>query len=467
MSDSALSLTAHLIRRAGFGTTRGELEEYASRSYDDLVDELLDPASVPDVDEDVLQRYYPELTHKDSLQAWSGRWIYRMVNSRAPLRDKMALFWHQVFATAWHKSEHTPCMIDQIESFRRVGMSDLRTILLELSRDPGMVFWLDNCENFSAEPNENYGRELLEIFSMGVGNYTEQDLKMAARAFTGWTFAQPIPLYPYGHYEPEFKYVEEEHDGAVKTFLGETGRFDGEDILDIIVRQPATARFIARHLYNFFVADEAQVPAWGVEPPNDPDAIETLAQAYFDSGGDIREMLRVLFKSDFFKEARFKRVKNPAELIAGTIKLVGTHRFPEPGLTDLVQASTVMGQELMNPPTVEGWHTGREWVNGGTLNARVNFAVDQVGDVSKPGIQEIVSRLQDVGSPLSPDDFVDRCIELAGPLEVGDETRASLVRHAAAAGELRFDTEDERKASAERVARILQLIVAVPEYQMA
>ena len=225
MSDSALSLTAHLIRRAGFGTTRGELEEYASRSYDDLVDELLDPASVPDVDEDVLQRYYPELTHKDSLQAWSGRWIYRMVNSRAPLRDKMALFWHQVFATAWHKSEHTPCMIDQIESFRRVGMSDLRTILLELSRDPGMVFWLDNCENFSAEPNENYGRELLELFSMGVGNYTEQDLKMAARAFTGWTFAQPIPLYPYGHYEPEFKYVEEEHDGAVKTFLGETGRF--------------------------------------------------------------------------------------------------------------------------------------------------------------------------------------------------------------------------------------------------
>ena len=182
------------MRRAGFGASRAELEEYASKGYDAVVNELLHPESVPDFDEDVLKRYYPELTHLDSLPVWAGRWVYRMVNSRRPLVEKMALFWHHIFATAWHKSEHTPAMIAQIETFRDVGLSDLATILRALSRDPAMMYWLDNCENHRTQPNENYGRELLELFSMGVGSYTEDDVKTAARAFTGWTFEQPIPL---------------------------------------------------------------------------------------------------------------------------------------------------------------------------------------------------------------------------------------------------------------------------------
>ena len=431
------------------------------------MEDLLHPERFPDIEEDVLRRYNPELTYQDSLAPWAGHWIYRMVNSKAPLQEKIALFWHQVFATGWYKGEHTPSSIAQIEGFRRHGMSDLRTILLDLSKDPAMNYWLDNCENHNGQPNENYGRELLELFSMGVGNYTEQDIKMAARAFTGWTFTQPIPLYPFGYYSSEFEYREEDHDDSVKTFLGETGRFNGEDIIDIIVKQPATARFISRHLYNFFVADEPQVPAWELEPPQDPDAINSLVETYVESGGEIRAMLRTLFNSEFFKRARYKKVKSPAEVVVGTIKLAGTHRFPEQGLIELNTATTVMGQELMNPPTVEGWHTGKEWIDGGTLNERVNFAVNQVGDATKPGIQDIIARLGSQSGPLSPEAFVDRCLDLAGSLEVGGETREGLIRYASSAGELRLDTEVEREKSAARVTRMLQLIVAAREYQFA
>ena len=248
MVDTDLALMAHLLRRAGFGATRDELEAYAARGYDAVVDDLLQPERSPDIEEDLVQRYFPQLTHEEHLNAWTAYWIYRMINSRRPLEEKMTLFWHGVFATGWDKSEHTPTSIAQIDTFRRVALSDLRTILLELSRDPAMIYWLDNCENHWDAPNENYGRELMELFSMGLGNYTEQDIKAAARAFTGWTFRQPIPIYPFGHYHAVFEYRPEDHDDSVKTFLGETGRLGGEDIIDIIVRQPATPRFIARHL---------------------------------------------------------------------------------------------------------------------------------------------------------------------------------------------------------------------------
>ena len=468
MSGNDIALIAHLMRRAGFGATRAELEELASKDYEAVVEDLLHPERFREVEEDVLRRYYLELTYLDSLPAWTARWMYRMINSQRPLEEKMSLFWHHVFATGWYKSEHSPTMIQQIEMFHRVGLSDARTILVELARDPAMNYWLDNCENHSDQPNENWGRELLELFSMGVGHYTEDDIKNASRAFTGWTFTQPIPLYPFGHYPSRFEYVPEDHDGSEKTFLGESGPFNGEDIIDIIVKQSATARFISRHMYNFFVADEPQVPSWELEPPQDPEALEILMTAYFDSKGDMRSILRVLFNSDFFKNARFRKVKNPVELVAGTIKLVGTHRFPDDGLTQLGEAPTVMGQQLMNPPTVEGWHTGKEWIDGGTLNERVNFAVNQLNDVNKPGIQDIISRLRSSnGDSLLPEEFVDQCLDLVGPIEVGDKTHDGLLRYANSCGELRFDTETGQAKSSTRIRRMLQLIVASREYQFA
>ena len=465
MPTTDLALIAHLMRRAGFGATRAELEGYARQSYEDIVEDLLHPERFPEVADDIVIRYWLELNNPDSVEPWNTRWLYRMVNTERPLEEKMALFWHHVFATSVGKSEHGPSSKAQIDLFRRNAVSDMRTILVDLAKDPAMIHWLDNSENHSDQPNENWGRELLELFSMGVGNYTEDDIKMASRAFTGWTFIQPIPLDPYGRYPSEFIYREDDHDDSEKTFLGETGRFNGEDIIDIIVRQPATARFISRHLYNFFVADEPQVPSWNDVPPRDPDAIEALCNAYFESDGDVRVMLRVLFNSDFFKDARFAKVKSPAELVAGTIKLAGTHTFPEPSLHAAPSAAGLMGQHLMTPPTVEGWHTGREWIDCGTLAERVNFAVNELGDQSLPGIQAIADRLASEERLLTPDEFVDHTLDLVGPITVESHTREALLDYANSGGDLRFDTDSARGESSARVARMVQFIVASVDYQ--
>ena len=456
MQESDFALIAHLMRRAGFGATRDELELLSSRSYEAVVEDLLHPERFPDIDEDVAVRYFGRFGSKN-------QWIYRMVNSRRPLEEKIALFWHHVFATANTKASY---VADQIDMFRGNGLSDIKTILTDLSRDPSMIFWLDNNENLKGQPNENYGRELLELFSMGVGNYTEDDIKSAARAFTGWTITQPIPEYPTNQTRSDFVYREELHDNGSKTFLGHSGNLNGEQIIEIIVVQEATAKFIARHLYNFFVADEPQVPAWQLEPPQDQDAIDALVETYVDTGGEVRAMMRVLFNSDFFKEARFKRVKSPAELVAGVVKLVGTHRFPHPGIGAYADAAMAMGQELMNPPTVEGWHTGREWIDGGAMTERINFAVKELGDLAKPGVAAIVDRLGE-GSPLQPEEFVDRCLDLMGPLPVEDVTKTALLEHACSGGPLSFDTDSDREASTARAVRMLQLIVSTAEFQFA
>src|SRR2546421_264420 len=162
MADDRIALMAHLLRRAGFGAARDELEAYAARPYDQVVEGLVNPERFPELEEDVLARYYPHLTNQDNQQTWNARWFWRMINTQRPLEEKMALFWHHVFATGWTKSEHTPTMVDHVEMFRRDGLGNLRTLLLDLSHDPAMIYWLDNCENHGQAINENYGRELLE-----------------------------------------------------------------------------------------------------------------------------------------------------------------------------------------------------------------------------------------------------------------------------------------------------------------
>ena len=467
MADERVALAAHLMRRVGVGASRDELEALAARPYQEVVDELLAPNDEPPPDMDTLDRYYPTSFSPDTPMMWASRWIYSLANSKNPLREKMALFWHHVFATGWFKSEHAPALVAQIDTFRANGLNNLREILLDLSRDPAMIHWLDNSENHAHAVNENYGRELLELFSIGIGTYTETDVKMAARAFTGWTFEQPIPLYPYGGYGSKFAYDPDDHDDSEKTFLGHTGNLNGEDIIDIIVQQEACARFISRHLYNFFVADEPQVPAWSVTPPQDQDAIDELVASYQQSDADLRAVMRTLLNSDFFKAARFKHVKSPTEFVGGAIKLAGAPTFPDPSVARLGDAAMVMGQKLMDPPSVEGWHTGKEWVDGGTLTERVNFAVEQMLDTSKPGVQSIVKRIGASGEPVAPADFVERCLDLTGPIEASEETKQTLQEFAESEGALTFGSEDERSESEARIGRMLQLIVASPEYQFA
>jgi uncharacterized protein (DUF1800 family) len=331
-----------------------------------------------------------------------------------------------------------------------------------------MIFHLDNCMSHKGAINENYGRELLELFSMGVGmdgkpNYSEDDVKACARAFTGWTISTPIPRYPYGVYTARFIYHPEDHDDGEKTFLGETGNWDGEDIVNIIAKQPATARFLSRHLYNFFIADDVQVPAWQNTPPRDPETIKLLEDEYFRSNYEVRSMLRVLFNSDAFKNARFAKVKSPVEAVIGTTRLVEDFSAPKPGVPALVAEMRYMGQDLANPPTVEGWHTGQEWIDSGTLVERINFTADQLGNIKLPGIRAIIDRLGAEGPTLTPERLVDGCLELLGHYELAEDTRSMLVEHAQRGGELHTGTED----FAHRVGQMLQLIASTQEYLFA
>jgi uncharacterized protein (DUF1800 family) len=299
---------------------------------------------------------------------------------------------------------------------------------------------------------------------MGVGNYTETDVRECSRAFTGWTILPKLPRGPIGRHDWFFEYREEDHDDSQKTFLGVTGNLNGEDIIRIICEQPATSRFVARHLYNFFVADEAQVPAWSVTPPRDPAAIDLLSTTLVQSHYDIRSTLRVLFHSDFFKNARFARLKSPAEVVVSTLRLVGGSAFPAPGIGNLSRQAGYMGQDLLNPPSVEGWHTGVEWINSGSLMQRVNFTAELVGDVSRPGIKAIVDRLQAQGTQTTAE-VVDSCLDLLGPLEVSEGTRAGLIGFSEEGGDFHWDTAEHIQTSTARVSELLQLIVATREYQ--
>jgi uncharacterized protein (DUF1800 family) len=463
---------AHLMRRAGFGATSDDLRAYVAKGYEATLEELLHPENQPAFEDDTIYRYIPYFRCGTGMMSFQSYWIYRMINTRRPLEEKMVLFCHHIFATSYAKLSRNPQMNRQIEMFRRYGMGSFRTLLIELSRDPAMIYWLDNNENQKGRPNENYGRELLELFSMGVGmdgsaNYTEQDVKECARAFTGWTMAPALPRYPYGDYLWDFEYRPQEHDDDEKVFLGQRGRFNGEDIVDIIVQQPATARFLSRHLYNFFVADEPPVPAWPNTPPRDPEAIKLLEEEYFRSHYDIRAMLRVLFNSDFFKNTRFAKVKSPAELVAGVMRLVGDYTSPKPNIHNLVYSCNYMGQELFNPPTVEGWHTGKEWIDSGAMVERVNFAADQVGNLSNPGVRRIVELLSASGPTTTAEQLVDSCLELAGPLHITPSRREELIAHVRRGGPVRCGTSEEWQDFSERVAALLRLIVAAPEFQFA
>ena len=467
-STADMALTAHLLRRAGFGSDRAELERYAKRNYEDVVEDLLNPDRFDEPEDDVLARFYPQLhSGKDALGCWNGRWFYRMVNTERPLEEKMTLFWHGVFATGWTKSEHTPTMVDHIQMLRENCLGNFRTLLLGISRDPAMIFWLDNNENHGTAINENYGREILELFSMGIGNYSEDDIKSAARAFTGWTYEQPIPLYPYGQRSVRYCFRPDDHDYGEKTFLGHSGNFDGGDVIDIIARQEATARFISRHLYNFFVADEAQVPAWSIEPPSDQQAIDDLVKTWMDSDADIRALLRTLFTSEWFKAARFKHVKSPTEFVAGVLKLSGEYSEPAPDLHKLEPAIIAMGQKLMDPPSVEGWHTGKEWIDGGTLTERVNYAVDTLNDSSKPGVKAIVDRIRAVSDSTTPVGLVDQVLDLVGPLVLESATKEALVAHAETGGSLDWGSEEAVERSTARVVQMLTLVVSAREFQFA
>ena len=472
MISNDTALMAHLLRRAGFGANRNELEEYLAMGYDGAVEALLNPSDPGNMPDDLIRRYHVEQSELRDLAGSAAYWMYRMISTSCPMEEKTALFWHGLFATGYAKLNQARSLLNQVEMFRRSGLGSFEELLVELSKDPAMIVWLDNNENHGTAINENYGRELLELFSMGIGNYSEDDIKGCARAFTGWTLgnaeymsirASKDSIWPYGRIAWHFDYREEDHDDGEKTFLGETGNFNGEDIIAIIVKQESTARFVATRLFQFFAAD--------VITEAGEKTIEEMMTTYFSSGYEIRDMLRTLFHSDYFKseEARFARVKGPVEMVVGAIRMAGNYQNPALGIEKVSNTMLYMGQGLLQPPTVEGWHEGSEWIDSGALVERVNFAAKELSDVSSPGVRSIIHRLEagaDQGV-LDPADLADGCLDLLGPIEVSEETRSVLVEYAARQGDLDLSGHQPGDEAEKRVGNMLRLVAATREYQLA
>ena len=471
MSNNDTALMAHLLRRAGFGATRDELERFLEKGYEAAVEELLDPADPGNMPDDLVRRYHVEQSELRDLAGSAAYWMYRMISTQAPLEEKIALFWHGLFATGYTKLNQARSQLNQVEMFRRSGLGRFDELLLEISRDPAMLVWLDNNDNHGDAINENYGRELLELFSMGIGNYTEEDIKECARAFTGWTLANAEymavraykdSIWPYGRIAWHFDYREEDHDNGEKTFLGETGNFNGEDIIDIIAKQDATADFVCTRLFQFFAADE--VTEQGRR------AIDAMKETYFESGYQVRSLLRTLFNSEYFKspEARFARVKGPVEMVVGAVRMAGSYQTPTLGIEKVSNNMLYMGQGLLQPPTVEGWHEGAEWIDSGSLVERVNFAGKELANVRSPGVRSIIDRLADANDGvLSPAEFADGCVDLLGPIDVSEETRSVLVDFASRQGDLNLRGRQPGDDAEQRVGHMLRLIAATQEYQLA
>jgi hypothetical protein len=388
---------SHLLERAGFGGTPEEVAALARLTPEQAVEQALhaEPGPLPPFDpsgihdpslepfppsrpattalarergeaigvrvkaggdrplQPVVNRFFYWLrasaleTHR--LAYW---WAQRMLVSKRPLQEKVALFWHGHFAVHETKVRDYRKLERQLELFHRLGTGSFRELLHEVARDPAMLVFLDAGQNVKGAPNENFAREIMELFTMGPGHYTETDIREAARAFTGWNYR-----------DLEFAVNVEQHDDGEKTVLGKRGRFDGDEVIDLVLEQPATAEFIAAKLYRFFVREELSA-----------ELRSRLGVRLRESDYRIEPLLRTIFLSrDFYsRDSRATQIKSPVHLVISTYRKLGLREIP--GVPDFNQITAELGQQLFWPPTVAGWPEGRAWVTPGLLMARGNFA---------------------------------------------------------------------------------------------
>ena len=281
-------------------------------------------------------------------------WADRMLATQRPLEEKMALFWHDHFATSEEKVRDYRKMLKQNELFRAQGTGNFRELLIGAAQDPAMLASLDAGVNVKGAPNENFAREIMEMFSMGVGNYSETDIREAARAFTGWNFV-----------DLDFIVSPEKHDDTIKTVLGKQGGFDGVDVIDVILSQPVTSEYISSKIYQYFVRLEVS-----------PELRAQLSDRLRQSNYEIAPLLEMIFLSrDFYSPASMAtHIKSPVELVISTYKKLGITEVP--GVPDFNDVTEALGQKLLYPPTVAGWANGKSWITPGLLLARGNFVYD-------------------------------------------------------------------------------------------
>jgi uncharacterized protein (DUF1800 family) len=352
---------AHLYRRAAFGASPADTKRALADGLPKTLDRLLagDPGAaellemLADAGRSIASG--SEAERLPRLRAW---WLYAITEGGHPLREKLTLFWHNHFATSVAKVRSTPLMFEQNALLRKHALGKFRPFLLDMSKDAAMLVWLDSNQNVVGAPNENYAREVMELFSLGVGNYTEKDIQEAARAFTGW-HVDGVPNSD----EVTFQFKPVSHDNGPKTVFGQTGNWDGGDIVRMCCDRPACAKFLVGKLYAFLVSE--------TRPPES--LLEPLEARFRKSDYDIADLVRTMLGSRLFFSAHAyrKRVKSPVEYALGAARAVVPGRVPLSGFADPLAK---MGQVLFAPPNVKGWRTGTDWLNSATLLARNNFA---------------------------------------------------------------------------------------------
>ena len=350
-----LPKVGHLYRRAAFGATWADLQQGLKDGPERTIDRLLsgspaDPDYTRTSDYMASERSLPSGAPGTQLAAW---WLSRILRSPHPLREKITLFWHNHFATSHAKVQNARHMLGQYRLTHRHALGDFRELLREMSLDPAMMVWLDTVASKKGKPNENYARELMELFSLGIGNYTETDIREAAKAFTGYEVKDGKGVLNA-----------KEHDDAEKTVLGRKGKWKAEDIVKVMLDQPACPRFIVRKLVRFLVAES---DAFG------PEVIDPLADEYRKSGFDTGKLVETILRSNlFFSPAAYRqKVKSPVDFAVGIVRGLEGNVGP----LGLAQALESLGQVLFAPPSVKGWDGGPAWLNGQTLLFRQNLAL--------------------------------------------------------------------------------------------
>ncbi len=429
----------HLLRRAGFGASKEEIDKHLSMGEAETISYLLDYDKSDDSEvESRIESLNLDLS--DKLADLQRMAMLRMIYTNRPLQEKMVLFWHGLLTSGWKKVGKGPYMLQQDELFRSHAFGNYDDLLKAVARDSAMLIWLDSRVNKKNKPNENFARELMELFSMGVGTFTEEDVKESSRAFTGWSLKKKV-----------FHFQENQHDFGVKTFLGNIGNYDGDDVVDIIMEQPVTSRFISRKLFEFFAYDNPE-----------EEVIARLAKTFNDSGYSITALLKdILTSEEFYTQQAYRsRIKSPAELIAGTIRALGI----ESTVTYQVRKYMgPMGQELFNPFDVSGWPENEEWINSSTLLNRLNF-VNAVAEGNRRHFDYDLVNMIDLKTVNETKDVIDHFVDILLDGEISEEEKGIYIAYLD--GLLKGE-DLQTGLTKDRLASLVYLVMSSPDYQLA
>jgi uncharacterized protein (DUF1800 family) len=414
-----LAKVAHLHRRAGFRAPWNTLKRDLAEGPEASINRLLhgEDAERFDAEMDAMAARFAASGNLKRLQ---GTWLYRMIYTPYPLRERMTLFWHDHFATSNAKVNNPSLLRRQNEILRKYALGSFASLLTEIAKDPAMLVWLDCTANRKAHPNENYAREVMELFTLGRGAYTEKDVQAAARAFTG-AFIQG----------DEYHEVAAQHDAGVKTILGQTGPFHGDDVARILLEQPACGRFLARKLFSHFISE--------TDEPSE-ELLAPIAEVYRSSGYDTSIPIAMILRSQLFYDPtiRRRRVSGPVEFAVGTIRALEIIA-PTVSADSLADATVQMGQGLFAPPSVAGWDGGTAWINTTTAIARTNFVLGLVNDTARFKAEALPSKYG-IDDPAKF--YVDLLVQDALDGNVLERLRGSA-------------------------AEVAMLVLTTPEYQLA